>query len=283
MEELGLNTEQIQEYTLLIYNWLLDKGPKLLLAILFFFVGIKVINWLIKKSEKAMTVAKIDATLIPFLSNVLGWSLKIMLLISVASMIGVETTSFVAMIGAAGLAIGLALQGTLQNFAGGVILLIFKPFKVGDLIEANGYKGKVEEIHILVTKLVTLQNELVIIPNGTLSNGSLKNFSAQGSIRVDMVIGVSYDADIDEAIRRMKGILERDDRVLESPEPVVGVYEYADSSINLVVRPHTTVENYWPVWFETHYQMKKELDDAGINIPFPQRDVHLFQHPESKK
>ena len=278
MEEFGLETDQIQEYSLLAYNWLLEKGPKALLAILFFIIGSKVINWLIKKTEKGMLAAKIEKTLIPFVTNLLSWTLKIMLVISVASMIGIETTSFIAVIGAAGLAVGLGLQGTLQNFAGGVILLIFKPFKVGDLIEVNGYMGFVEEVHILVTKLVTLQNEGVVIPNGTLSGGSLKNYSAKDCVRVDMTIGVSYDADIDEALNRMRGILERDERVLKDPAPVVAVYEYGDSSINLVVRPYTSVQNYWGVWFDTHYQMKKELDKAGIQIPFPQRDVHLFQH-----
>lgn len=282
MEELGLNTDQIQEYSLLAYNWLLEKGPKLVLAIIFFFVGSKVINWLSDKADKGMTSAKIDRTLIPFITNVLSWSLKIMLLISVASMIGIETTSFIAVIGAAGLAIGLGLQGTLQNFAGGVILLIFKPFKVGDYIEVNGYAGYVEEVHILVTKLVTLQNEGVIIPNGDLSGGSLKNYSSKESVRVDMTIGVSYNADIDEALKRMRGILERDERVFQDPAPVVAVYEYGDSSINLVVRPYTTIRNYWGVWFDTHYHMKKELDKAGIEIPFPQRDVHLFQQQPPK-
>ena len=282
MEEIGLNSEQMQEYSLLAYNWILERGPRLLLAVIFFFVGVKVIDWLIGKMEAGLKKAKIDKTLIPFLSSVLSWSLKIVLIISVASMIGVETTSFVAIIGAAGLAIGLALQGTLQNFAGGVVLLIFKPFKVDDYIEANDYAGYVQEIHILVTKLVTLQNEVVIIPNGMLSNGSLKNYSSKECVRVDMMIGVSYDADIDEALSRMRGILEKDERVMKNPAPVVGVFEYGDSSINLVVRPYTTIRDYWSVWFDTHYQMKKELDSAGISIPFPQRDVHLFQHQSSK-
>lgn len=279
MEELGIDAAQIQEYSLLAYNWVLDKGPKLILAIIVLIVGIRLINWVIKRMEKTLNHAKVDPTLIPFLVSVLNWSLKIMLIISAASMIGIETTSFVAIIGAAGLAIGLALQGTLQNFAGGVVLLVFKPFKVGDLIEASGYTGFVEEIHILVTKLVTLENQVVIIPNGVLSNGSLKNFSAKEYIRVDMMIGVSYESDIDTALNVLKGILEKDDRVRKDPAPTVAVMEYADSSVNIVVRPFTSIEHYWGVWFDTHYHMKKELEGAGLVIPFPQRDVHLYQHP----
>tara|TARA_Y100000782_G_C10188480_1_gene268516 strand:- start:11428 stop:12276 length:849 start_codon:yes stop_codon:yes gene_type:complete len=279
MEELGIDAAQIQEYSLLAYNWVLDKGPKLILAIIVLIVGIRLINWVIKRMEKTLNHAKVDPTLIPFLVSVLNWSLKIMLIISAASMIGIETTSFVAIIGAAGLAIGLALQGTLQNFAGGVVLLVFKPFKVGDLIEANGYTGFVEEIHILVTKLVTLENQVVIIPNGVLSNGSLKNFSAKEYIRVDMMIGVSYESDIDTALSVLRGILEKDERVRKDPAPTVAVLEYADSSVNIVVRPFTSIEHYWGVWFDTHYHMKKELEGAGLVIPFPQRDVHLYQHP----
>ncbi|MAX80273.1 MAG: mechanosensitive ion channel protein [Crocinitomicaceae bacterium] len=279
MEELGIDAAQIQEYSLLAYNWVLDKGPKLILAIIVLIVGIRLINWVIKRMEKTLNHAKVDPTLIPFLVSVLNWSLKIMLIISAASMIGIETTSFVAIIGAAGLAIGLALQGTLQNFAGGVVLLVFKPFKVGDLIEANGYTGFVEEIHILVTKLVTLENQVVIIPNGVLSNGSLKNFSAKEYIRVDMMIGVSYESDIDTALSVLRGILEKDERVRKDPAPTVAVMEYADSSVNIVVRPFTSIEHYWGVWFDTHYHMKKELEGAGLVIPFPQRDVHLYQHP----
>jgi small conductance mechanosensitive channel len=220
----------------------------------------------------------VDITLRPFLSNLINWVLKAMLFVSVAGMVGVETTSFVAIIGAAGLAVGLALQGTLANFAGGVLILLFKPYKVGDLIEAQGYFGEVKEIQIFITKIITPESKTVIIPNGVISNGSMMNYSEVGFLRVDLTIGISYDSDIKKAKDILMKVMEEDPKVLKDPAPLVAVSELADSSVNLAVRPHATPADYWDVYFGILEKGKIALDEAKITIPFPQRDVHLFEH-----
>jgi len=255
---------------------LMENAPKMILGLLVLFIGLRVLKFLSGLLEKVFEKQKLDVTLRPFLINLIGWTLKAMLFISVASMFGVETTSFVALIGAAGLAIGLALQGTLANFAGGVLLLVFKPYKVGDLIDAQGHFGVVEEIQIFITKLVTPDNKAVIIPNGAISNGSLTNVSEKGFIRVDLVIGISYDSNIKVAKDVLMKVMENHPKVMKDPAPVVAVSELADSSINLVVRPHATVADYWDVRFDILEQGKIALDEANITIPFPQRDVHMI-------
>lgn len=270
--------EQIEIYWQKFVEMAMGYGPKVILALITLFVGLKVIRVIHKLMVRGLRKGKFDESLITFLSSLLDWGLKILLFISIASMLGVETTSFIAVIGAAGLAVGLALQGTLANFAGGALILIFRPYKVGDLIDVENYLGHVESIEIFVTKLVTLDNKTVIIPNGSISNGNIVNYSAKGKIRVDLVVGVSYGADIKRAKEVMMKTLLEDSRVLRDPQPTVAVLELADSSVNFAVRPWCNPAIYWDVYFDSLENCKIALDKAGIQIPFPQRDVHLFTH-----
>lgn len=254
-------------------------APKVLLALLVLFVGLKIIKAINKIIHKTFDHQNIDPTLKPFVTDMVNWVLKILLFISVASMVGITTTSFVAVIGAAGLAVGLALQGTLANFAGGVLILLLKPFRVGDIVEVNGYLGHVQEIQIFLTKIVTRQNQVVVIPNGELSNNTLKNWSVMGHIRVDLVLGISYNDNIKAARDLLVETLKNSPHVLQTPAPFVGVDELGDNSVNLVIRPWCNPEDYWKVRFQVLEDCKMALDKEGFSIPFPQRDVHLFQQP----
>lgn len=251
-------------------------APKLLLAIITLVVGLWIIKTVVRVARKGLEVSKTDATLVPFITSLISWLLKALLLISVASMVGIATTSFVAMLGAAGLAVGLALQGSLANFAGGVLILAFKPYKVGDLIEAQGHLGVVKEVQIFNTIMLTPNNRQIIVPNGAMSNGSIVNYSGEGKLRVDMVIGIAYDADVEKAKSLLVNILAEDPRVFKDPAPFVAVSELADSSVNLVVRPWCNFSDYWGVHFDTTEKAKAVLEANGISIPFPQRDVHIY-------
>lgn len=254
--------------------------PKAALALITLVIGLWIIRIAVNLTQKGLTKSKADPTLVPFFSNLLSWGLKALLLISVASMIGIATTSFIAVLGAAGLAIGLALQGSLANFAGGVLILIFKPYVVGDLIEAQGQLGVVKEVQIFNTILLTPQNKRVIIPNGAMSNGSVTNYSAEGQLRVDLSIGISYDSNVQKAKDVLLKMMQDNPQVLQDPAPTVGVETLADSSVNLAVRPWSSVDDYWDVYFDTTEQAKKVLEENGISIPFPQHDVHLFKASE---
>jgi small conductance mechanosensitive channel len=228
-----------------------------------------------------MEKTKADKTLIPFITNLLSWGLKVLLFISAASMVGIATTSFIAVLGAAGLAIGLALQGSLANFAGGVLILIFKPYNVGDLIESQGHLGVVKEVQIFNTILLTPDNKRVIIPNGAVSNGSIVNYSAEGLLRVDLVIGIAYESDIPKAKEVLHKAMADHKLVLKDPGSTVAVSALADSSVNLVVRPWCKAADYWQVYFDITEAAKVGLEASGISIPFPQRDVHLFEQKEA--
>lgn len=249
-------------------------APKLLLAVAVLVIGLWIIKHITKLMKKMFEKKNTDASLRTFATSLVNIGLKALLLISVAGMIGIETTSFIALLGAVGLAVGFALQGSLANFAGGVLILIFKPFKVGDLIEAQGYLGHVRAINVFVTTLETPESKTAIIPNGPLANDPLTNFTKLGKLRVDLVVGVGYDTDIKHARDVLTQVMKNDDRVLADPAPVVMVLELADSSINLAVRPYTTPEHYWGVYFDTLEKVKEALDDASIEIPFPHRVVH---------
>ena len=242
---------------------------KILAAIVIWIVG----SWVIKKimgvTRGVMTKNNYDESLQKFLLNLIGWGLKILLILVILAKLGVETTSFAAIIAAAGLAVGLALQGSLANFAGGVLIMIFKPFKIGDLIEAQGELGVVKEIEIFTTKLLTPANKLAIIPNGTLSNGNILNYTEEGKLRVDLTFGVSYDADIKQTKDVLMNVLTSDEKVLKDPAPAVTVSELADSSVNFAVRPWCKPEHYWDVYFGTTENVKLALDKAGIEIPYP--------------
>jgi len=251
--------------------------PKVLLAIITLIIGFKISNWLGKLIVKVMKKKKVEATVRSFLSAIVVIMFKVLVVISVASMIGIATTSFIAVLGAAGLAIGLALQGSLANFAGGVLIAMFKPFVVGDFIDAQGYQGVVEKVSIFNTVLKTTDNQKVIIPNGPLSNGPIKNVTANPTRRVDMVFGIGYDDDIKKAQSVMLDIISKTKNVLKDPAPVVRVSELADSSVNFVVRPWTKTENYWGVFFDIQEAVKTRFDREGISIPYPQSDVHMHQ------
>jgi small conductance mechanosensitive channel len=277
MSTVDNSVTQLEALSMKAYELGLEYAPKLALAIITLIIGLWIISGIRKLIQVSMKKSKVDPTLIPFLTSLVSWMLKVLLFISVASMIGIATTSFIAVLGAAGLAIGLALQGSLANFAGGVLVMIFKPYKVGDLIESQGHLGVVKEVQIFNTILLSPQSKRVIIPNGAVSNGSIVNYTVEGKIRVDLTIGVSYGADIDQTKAVLMDVLVNNDKVMQDPAPFVGVSEMADSSVNFAVRPHCAPEHYWDVYFGVNEAMKKALDKNAIAIPFPQRDVHLIQ------
>lgn len=255
----------------------LSYGKMILVAIVMLVVGF----WLIKKIVKAlrsiMENRKVDPTLAPFIINLLGWTLKTLLVVSTVSYVGIPMTSFVAILGAAGLAVGMALSGTLQNFAGGVVLLLFKPFKVGDFIEAQGFAGVVKEIQIFTTIVTTGDNKVAIIPNGGLSTGSLVNYSRQPERRVDFTFGIGYGDDIDKAYAAVKAVINRNDKILKTPEPFMGVSNLGDNSVDIAVRVWVKSEDYWNVFFYMNEFVKKEFDTQKISIPFPQHEVHIIK------
>ncbi|SFE60186.1 mechanosensitive ion channel family protein [Thermophagus xiamenensis] len=260
-----------------IMGFVIKYGGQLLIAIITLIVGLWIISLLMKGMKKLFRARDMDPGLQSFLLSVSSIALKIMLIISVISMLGVKMTSFIAVLGAAGLAIGMALSGSLQNFAGGVMLLMFKPFKVGDYITAQGESGTVSEIQIFHTILKTPDNKTVILPNGALSTGSMVNYSKEPQRRVDFTFGIGYDDDIDKAKNLILSIIEKDSRILKEPAPFIGVINLGDSSVDLVVRVWAEASNYWGIFFDLQETVKKEFDRQGISIPYPQTDVHLIQ------
>lgn len=276
MDPMDLN---VQELIRLSERWLpvlLEYSGKLTLALLTLIIGWWLTSKLTARVGRLLAARSVDRALTGFVGNLASIALKVMLLISVASMVGVETTSFVAALGAAGLAIGLALQGSLSNFAGGVLILFFRPFRIGDWIEAQGVAGSVDSIQIFHTVLKTGDNKTVIVPNGSLSNGTIINYSREERRRVDINIGVDYGSDIRRAREVLLGIAA-DPRVLRDPEPVVWVTGLGDNAVNLSLRVWVGTADFWPVTFEFTEQAKVQLDAAGIGIPFPQRVVHLVK------
>ena len=251
------------------YALIINFGPKLLAAIAIWIIGSWTIRIILRGLRKVMEKRDYDVSLKKFLMNLLSWVLKIVLIIVVLGTVGVETTSFAAILASVGLAIGLALQGSLGNFAGGVLIMIFKPFKIGDLIEAQGEIGVVKEIEIFTTKLIGLSNKEIIIPNGSLSNGTIVNYTTEGTRRVDLVFGVGYDSDIKKTKEVLMTVLSSHPKVLQDPAPTVNVLELADSSINFAVRPWCNSADYWAVYFEVTEMTKEALDAAGIEIPYP--------------
>ena len=258
-----------QKYLDLAMSFIERNSINVITAILILIIGLWLAKKVVNLTKKLMAKRGIDETLQKFLGDLIGWILKILIFITAISQVGIETTSFIAILGAAGLAVGLALQGALANFAGGALIMIFKPFKVGDLIEAQGELGVVKEIQIFVTKIISPGNKLVIIPNGILSNGNILNYTEEGKLRVDLTIGVSYDADIKQTKDVLMQVLTENKKVLKDPVPSVNVSELADSSVNFAVRPWATPENYWDVYFEITEAVKLALDKADIEIPYP--------------
>lgn len=256
-------------------------APKFLLAILTLVIGLWIIKKVMNVISKNFEKQKIDISLKPFLITMISAIFKILLVISVAGMVGIEMTSFIAILGAAGLAVGLALSGTLQNFAGGVIILILKPFKVGDFIEAQGHAGVVKEIQIFATILETPDGRTIILPNAPVSTGAIVNKTTKPTRRVDLTVGIGYQDDIDKTRTVLQGLADADERVLKDPACDIFVAELADSSVNFVYRLWVNSENYWPVYFDMHEKVKKALDANNISIPFPQTDVHLYHSKQT--
>jgi len=257
-----------------------EYAPKLVLAIVVLIVGLRVIAIITNAVGKLIDRRKLDPTLKPFFKATLRIALKVMLFISVLGMLGVQMTSFLALLGAGGIAVGMALSGTLQNVAGGVVLLILRPFHVGDFIETQGYTGTVKAIGIFHTTLSTGDNKTVILPNAPVSNDPLVNFTAQKRRRVELTIGIGYDDDIDLARKIIRRLIDADERSIQDPEPIVAVGELADSSVNFIVRVWTETDDYWPLTWHLQEQIKKSFDAEGVSIPFPQSDVHLHKVSE---
>ncbi len=268
--------EEVNSLSEKLYGLVMTYGPKLIGAIITLIIGLWVISILRGAIRRRFEKQDVDPSLRGFLNSLIGIGLKAMLWIAVIGMMGVQMTSFVAILGAAGLAVGMALSGTLQNFAGGVMILIFKPFKVGNYISAQGHSGTVNEIQIFNTILKTPDNKTIIIPNGGLATGSMINFSAEAKRRVDFTFGIAYGDDVDKAKEVLMKLIKADERIINDPaEPFIAVSELADSSVNLVVRVWAEAANYWGIYFDLHEKVYKTFDKEGLNIPFPQMDVHV--------
>jgi len=252
-------------------------GLKIIGAIATIIVGIWIARFLAKTLGKVLRKREVDETLIKFVVSIARIGLITFVIISAAAQLGIQTASFVAVIGAAGLAIGFALQGSLSNFASGVMLIIFKPIKVSDYIEGGGVAGSVESVGIFVTTLITPDNKVIYVPNSNMTGNNIVNYSAKDTRRIDMVFGIGYSDDIDKAKSVIQSTLESDSRILKDPAPQIVVSELADSSVNLNVRPWVNSADYWGVYFDLTEAIKKKFDAENISIPFPQRDVHMYQ------
>lgn len=268
--DLGEILQQITELTA-------THGLKLLLAIATLWAGWKIIGILCKGLQKWFHKADYDEALETFIYSLVSTGLKVILVVSCAGIAGFPTTSLIALLGAAGLAIGMALSGTLQNFAGGVLILVLKPFKIGDFIETQGHSGKVRSIQIFNTVINTGDNKRIILPNGPVATSSLINYSSEDKRRVDFLFGIGYDDDIDQAKRILAELIAADTRIDSDPEPFIAVKELADSSVNLVVRVWADASDYWGIFFDLTENVKKTFDKEGISIPYPQTDVHLHK------
>ena len=263
------------QYVDTLINLFVVWGPKLAGAVLALIIGLWLANMITGGLSRRMEKNEVDPSLRPFLESLVSALLKILVLVRVLGMVGIEMTSFIAILGAAGLAVGLALSGTLQNFAGGVMILIFKPFKVGDVIEAQGYTGCVNTIQIFNTILKTPDNKTVIIPNGGLSTSSMVNYSTEATRRVDWTFGIAYGDDIDKAKEVLNELLISNENVLKDPAPFVELGELADSSVNFTVRAWVNAADYWAVHFYMLDKVYRKFAEEGLSIPYPQMDVHL--------
>lgn len=265
------------EYTDQLIKIILTHGLSVVAAIVTLIIGLWLARVIIKMINKGMEKRKVDSSLRLFLISVISSTLKVMLFISVISMVGIEATSFIAILSAAGLAVGLALQGTLQNFAGGVVIFLLRPFKVGDWIDTGSYAGTVNSIRVFSTILKTPDNKVIIIPNGSLANSSLINYSVESKRRVDFTFGVGYGDSTQKTRDTLMELINADDRILKDPEPFIAVSELADSSVNFVVRVWVESADYWGVYFEMNENVYNKFNEVGLNIPFPQREIHLHK------
>jgi len=265
----------VDDYLKKITDFGFEYAPKLIGGLIVLFLGLWITKLITKGVAKSLAKSSIDQSLVPFLKSLTNIVLKALVIITVMGMIGIEMTSFVAIIGAAGLAVGLALSGTLQNFSGGVIILILKPFKIGDFIEAQGFSGTVKEISIFSTMLNTPDKKLVIIPNGPLSTGALINYSAEPLRRVDWTFGIAYGDDVEKFKKAINQFISEDERILKDPAGFIGLSELADSSVNFTVRVWVDSPDYWGVFFDMNEKVYTKFPDYDLNIPFPQMDVHV--------
>ena len=277
MDELDLDKLDVSSIDIpaMIDTYVIPWGLNILFAILIFIIGKYLVGVITRLVKKLMEKAHMDKILVNFIGSIIKSVLLLFVVIAALDQLGVNTTSLIALIGAAGLAIGLALQGSLQNLASGVMLIVFRPFKDGDFVEAGGTMGVVEEIGIFTTKMRTGDNKEVIVPNGQIFGGIITNYSKRDTRRVDMVFGIGYGDDILKAKEVITGIIEADERILKDPAPLVAVAELADSSVNFNVRPWVKSGDYWSVYFDLNEKIKLAFDTNGISIPFPQMDVHL--------
>ncbi|MBU2979436.1 mechanosensitive ion channel domain-containing protein [Alteromonas sp. C1M14] len=260
-----------------INTYAIPWGINIAMALAIFIVGRIVVGILLSVFRRVMVKSKYDQMLVDFLESIISAILMLFVIVASLNQLGVDTTSLVAILGAAGLAIGLSLQDSLKNFAAGVMLLVFKPFKAGNFVEAAGTAGSVNKIGIFTTTMTTPDNKEIIIPNGAIYSGTITNFSAKETRRVDMVVGIGYDADLKKAKAILNEMVAADDRILQDPAPTVAVSELADSSVNFVVRPWVKASDFWGVKFDFTEAVKLRFDQEGISIPFPQMDVHLHK------
>lgn len=269
--------DKVNEYLNMGLEMAIGYAPGLALAVATLFIGLWAISLFCRGVKAGFEKSGMEPSLQGFLLSMMSIGLKVLLVISVASMIGIATTSFIAVLGAAGLAVGLALQGSLANFAGGVLILIFRPYKVGDFIDAGGVMGSVKRIEIFSTILTTGDNKTIIVPNGAVSNSAITNFSTQDTRRVDIVFGIGYDDDLKKAKEVLKGLIEADERILKDPAPLIVVSNLGDSTVDITTRSWVNSADYWGVYFDLTENTKLAFDENGISIPYPQTDVHLYQ------
>jgi small conductance mechanosensitive channel len=263
------------DINILITEYAMPWGIKIILALLIFYVGRMVASAVVNMIGKVLGKQEMDEMLVRFVCSILGWVLLLFVIIAALSQLGIDTTSLIALLGAAGLAIGLSLQSSLSNLAAGVMIIVFRPFNKGDFVEVSGATGVIDNISIFTTTMTTPDNKEVIIPNGSILSGNITNYSARDTRRVDMVFGISYDDDLRKAKAILEEIIAADNRVLAEPAPVIALSELADSSVNFIVRPWVNAGDYWDLLWDTTESVKLKFDEAGISIPYPQMDVHL--------
>jgi len=272
-----LSQMSTEELTSMVIKWVLNLSARVLIAVAIFFIGRWIIRYLKRILRRMMERRSVEASLKSFLLNLVSITLTLFLIIVIIGILGIDTTSFVAIFASAGLAIGMALSGTLQNFAGGVMILIFKPFRVGDFIEAQGQTGTVKEIQLFNTVINTTDNKTIMIPNGGISTGIINNYSKESIRRVEWTFGIGYGDDYDLAKATIASMLDQDARVLKDPAYFIAVSSLGDSSVNIVVRAWTSTGDFWSVFFDMNEKVYKQFPIVGLNIPYPQMDVHLHQ------
>ncbi len=259
-------------------QWLVKSGTNLIFAVIILLAGFWIAKWVGRLVVKILTRGKVDAGLVTFLSSLATIVLKILVIVTAITQLGIEMTSFVAILGAAGLAIGMAFSGTLSNFAGGVMILLFKPFKVGDFVDTQGQQGVVKEIHIFYTYLHTADNKVIIIPNGPVANGNIINFTKADKRRVEWIVGISYGDNYMIAHDAILKFIREDERILNDPEPFVGLGSLMDSSINITIRGWVKTDDYWPVYFDMNKRIYESFPEMGLTFPFPQMDIHITKN-----